>query len=394
MAVEEEVLDRIEIASVKLKEWAAQFRFRRYIYEKAKGVSPEYFVGIKGLRGVGKTVALLQLAAETPDSVYMSADAVYLRAYPLYEVVSGLRKRGWKTIFVDEIHSRSGWDKDVKTLFDEHEVRLVFSGSSALDLRRTAADLSRRVVLLEMKPASFREYLNIKKGFDIPAYGFDRIIRDGRAIAGKHAKAYEHFRDYTKYGGVLYPAEGFMEALGNALNKVVLSDLAYLREVSVKYEDDVYKLLFSIAQSPPFEVSYSSLSEKTGINKNTLMRMVADLCSAGVLKVVYPCGGKGLSVRKEPKLYFSIPYRQVFAQAGAHLPVGAEREEFFVNHVDGLCYLKGKRGEKTPDFRIGNITIEVGGAGKTSRQRADYIAVDGLGCEGNRIPLFLFGFVY
>jgi len=73
---------------------------------------------------------------------------------------------------------------------------------------------------------------------------------------------------------------------------------------------------------------------------------------------------------------------------------GAVREKFFVNHIRDVCYLKGKRGEKTPDFRFKNVKVEIGGESKTKYQSPDYIAVDGLSTVENKIPLFLFGFVY
>jgi len=91
----------------------------------------------------------------------------------------------------------------------------------------------------------------------------------------------------------------------------------------------------------------------------------------------------------------SPPFRK-----GSSRPIGnkgAIREEFFVNHVKRIfetCYLKGKRGEKTPDFLVENTVIEVGGESKKRYQNPDYIAVDGLTPERSKIPLFLFGFIY
>jgi len=99
-------------------------------------------------------------------------------------------------------------------------------------------------------------------------------------------------------------------------------------------------------------------------------------------------------VKKEPNAYLTIPLRKFFAKQGVEINKGALREEFFVNHMRKLCYLKGKRGEKTPDFKVNDIIIEIGGEGKTKYQKPDYIAVDGLSTVSNKIPLFLFGFVY
>ncbi|WP_297467487.1 hypothetical protein [Thermococcus sp.] len=120
--------------------------------------------------------------------------------------------------------------------------------------------------------------------------------------------------------------------------------------------------------------------------------LVEDLSKAGLLIAVNPCG----SSRKEPKLYLTVPLREFFAKKGFDTHKGALGEEFFVNHLRnfGLCYLKGKRGEKTADFKVGRWVIEVGGESKGRYQKPDYTAVDGLITGKRRVLLFLFGLVY
>ncbi|MBS3151353.1 ATP-binding protein, partial [Candidatus Woesearchaeota archaeon] len=124
------------------------------------------------------------------------------------------------------------------------------------------------------------------------------------------------------------------------------------------------------------------------------VRIVHDLEKTGMIIIILPCKKKGIDVKKEPKIYLTFPLREFFSKKGVEINKGALREEFFVNHLRNVCYLKGNRGEKTPDFRFKNKIIEVGGESKTRYQNPDYIAVDGLSITGNKIPLFLFGFVY
>src|SRR3989344_858557 len=176
--MEEEILDKIVLNSENQINWVKKFKKKRYIFDSIKNIDKEYFVGIKGIRGIGKTVLMLQIAMDENDSIYFSADSTLVSAFSLYETVKGLAKRGYKNIFIDEIHRKVEWDRDIKTIFDEHESRIFFSGSSALDITRTSADLSRRVVLKELKAVSFREYLNIRKGYDIPVLPSNKIIKD------------------------------------------------------------------------------------------------------------------------------------------------------------------------------------------------------------------------
>jgi len=291
------------------------------------------------------------------------------------------------------MHRKPSWDIDIKTLYDEHEVRIIFSGSSALDITKTSSDLSRRVVLKELRPVSFREFLNIRKGYEIPVFSFNKIIKN-KQIVNKYVEVYELFNEYLKYGGVFYPKNGFFEALENSIRKVILQDLSALRDINIKYEEDVYKLLYLIARSLPFETNYSSIARNLEISKTLAIRIVSDLKKAGIIIPIFPCKKKGIDVKKEPKIYLTIPLRSFFAKQGVEINKGSIREEFFVNHIKEICYIKGKRGEKTPDFRFKNTIIEVGGESKKKYQNSDYIAVDGLSISENKIPLFLFGFVY
>lgn len=389
--MEDIALEKLLLKSASLQAWVKQFPHRRYLFDKLLQTSPDFYVGIGGIRGIGKTVLLLQLAARFPGSAYFSADSSHLQPYSIYDIADALRKKGIRILFIDEIHTRPGWQADIKTLYDEHEVRVFFSGSSGIDVRQSAADLSRRAVVHTLQPLSFREYLNIRKGFDIPAYSLDTILKKGGDMAIAHMRASEYLDDYMRLGGVLYSGEGFLDAMENALEKMILLDMAALRDINIKYESDARKLLYHVASSKPFEVSFSSLSQKLGVSKNFAIRLIDDMARTGLLKVVFPCKGNKKSVLQEPKIYLAIPFRMFFAMQTDR---GALREEFFVNHVTVSCYFKTERGAKTPDFRVGNQRFEIGGISKTREQKADYLVVESALWEERRIPLFLFGFCY
>ncbi|MEA3329940.1 MAG: AAA family ATPase [Nanoarchaeota archaeon] len=389
--VEDRVIDEIIMNSEDQLKWVKKFKKKRYLYDELLKINKEYYIGIKGVRGIGKTVLLLQIAQKNKNAVYFSADSAMLKNNSIYEVVKELIKRDIKNIFIDEIHRKINWDVDIKSLYDEHKVRVFFTGSSALDITKTGADLSRRVVLKELLPASFREFLNIKKGFDIPVLKLKNIL-DDKSLVNKYLEAFNFFDEYLKYGGMLYPKSGFFEAVGNSLRKVILSDLITLREINIKYESDIYKLLYFVSKSEPFEINYSRIANHLDISKNFAIRMVDDLKRAGILIVIFAEKKKG-ELRKEPKIYLTLPLRE-FLNKGERGLKGASREEFFVNHLRDVRYLKGKRGEKTPDFKYKKIIIEIGGESKKKNQNADYIAIDGLSNAGNKVPLFLFGFIY
>lgn len=56
--------------------------------------------------------------------------------------------RGGKYLFIDEIHKYKDWAKELKLIYDYHpELNVVFTGSSVLDIKKGASDLSRRSVM-------------------------------------------------------------------------------------------------------------------------------------------------------------------------------------------------------------------------------------------------------
>lgn len=389
--MEENIIRKIIENDAEQKNYVKQFTFKRYNYDRIKSISKEYFIGITGIRGIGKTTMLLQLANETENSIYISADAAYLKNYGLYEILEDLGKRNFTNIFIDEIHTKPDWDVALKTIYDEHKIRIIFSGSSAIELKTTTADLSRRAIIIHTNPLSFREYLNFKKNANISVLFLEEVLKNKRELSLKYASFSQYYEEYLRYGSVLYGQNGFKEAIENAIQKTITSDMAYLRQIDIKYEHEAYKILYTIAISKPYEVNYSSTANKLGISKTLAIRIMEDLKKTGMINLLYPCRGKNKNVKNEPKAVLSIPLRKHFTD---NPEIGSLREDFFVAHTNPQCYLKTDRGEKTADFMVNGKIIEVGGVSKKNVQGADYIASEGLNFEGNKIPLFLFGFLY
>lgn len=392
--IEEEIFQKLTNFSDKAIAEAKSYKHRRYLFDKLEKASNSFYRGIYGLRGVGKTVLLLQLAGRRQNSLYIPADASYLADYSLYEIITRAKAQGYQNIFIDEIQHRKSWSYDVKTLYDEGGVGLFFSGSSSMEVKK-GADLSRRALLYELKPASFREYLNIKRGANIASIKLEDLFNPAkrRKIASQYAEFNELVNEYYKYGGVLYSdiKKDYPESIISVVNKIISSDLLYLREIDIKVETDIYKLLNKVASSGPYEINYTRLANVLGIGKGTVIRVLQDLEKVGLVRLIYPYGKE---FRQEPKIFLRIPFRYAIASSiNKTVERGAMREEFFVNSVDVSYYYKTGKGEKTPDFNVQDKIIEVGGKNKKKKE-ADYIAVDGIAASENRIPLFLFGFLY
>ncbi len=353
----------------------------------------EYFLGITGLRGIGKTTLLLQLASEC-GGVYFSADDRNLRGAEIYEVIKALSSAGHKNIFIDEIHAKPGWDADLKSAYDEGLAYVAFTGSSAIEIKTLKADLSRRIVLERLKPASFREWLSIRQNTDLPLLDMETLVRDKAKLAKNFATASKSLHEYYSSGGVLYSAKTqFYKTVVSTIETIAYKDFAAIKGVEDDTVENFFRLLRLIASSKPLELSYSSIGTALGKNKVWVMRFLENVERTEAIKRVYACGSGEKSFRSEAKYYMPFPYRASFCESmGIKPDIGSLREEFFINHID-CCYIKGSKSPSA-DFMASGKSFEVGGSGKGNKQGADYLVLDGLDTTANRLPLFLFGLLY
>ncbi len=356
----------------------------------------EYVLGITGLRGIGKTVLLLQLA-KAFNGVYFSADDRNLRGVDLYDIIKALSAAGHDRLFIDEIHSKPNWDSDLKTAYDEGLSQVTFTGSSAIGLKITKADLSRRMVLERLKPASFREWLWIKKGAEVPEnLSTERIVKEKAILARNYGGLRRHLPEYCKNGGILYDAGTYFEkTVLSSIETIATKDFAFVSDVDSETADNFFKLLRLVAISKPMELSYSTIGEALGKSKVWVMRFLENVEKTEAIRRIYSCGSGIKPIRKEAKYYLPFPYRSALCESSGTQPdTGSLREEFFANHAENCCFLKTDPSAKTADFMLDGKTFEIGGKAKGNAQGADYLAVDSLDTSQNRVPLMLFGFLY
>jgi uncharacterized protein len=132
---------------------------------------------IRGPRQVGKTTAMLQIAADLLAGGVVPTDLLLLRfdLQTLRETggVLGLARwyeenvRGRRLdegapayLFLDEIHKLPRWDEEVKHLAETTRARMVVTGSSSvLVARGTRESLAGRVITTELPTFPFREVL-------------------------------------------------------------------------------------------------------------------------------------------------------------------------------------------------------------------------------------------
>ncbi len=397
-------LERVTAFSKQGKDSARAFGEKRDIYAQVKDhLGERIFIGLAGLRGVGKTILLRQLAAELPDSIYLSADALE-GIGSLYELAKKLEDDyQTKYLLVDEIHGSPNWQKELKTIFDFLHLQVIFTSSSALSVLESKSDLSRRVIVLPMAAFSFREYIRFSKKEAVEPIELDFLLRNPKEVYRK-LHIYEPYFTAFCAGHVMpsYLAAPRPQTILNVLEKIIHQDLPVIAKLDKEDTMSIMRMLRFISASGVDGISYSSIATNCGIQKHKVIEYVALLQKAFVLQVVLPAG---TNVMKEPKILVALPFRTHLAP---NLPAdtlsGASREEFFIHHIWALhpSYLKSGRGEKLADYILSykgkKLVFEIGGAGKTANQFKG-IRADGkfiLSQPGNiqsGIPLILFGFL-
>ncbi|MCH8231799.1 MAG: ATP-binding protein [Bacteroidetes bacterium] len=380
--------------------------FHRFLRDKIDW--SHRMIAISGARGTGKTTFLLQTIKErfsitSPLQVlYASLDNLWFGSHTLVELAEEFCKYGGKFLFLDEVHKYPGWSRELKNIYDTYsQLKIVFAGSSLLDISRSEADLSRRVTLYAMAGMSFREYLNMT-GHALKPISLGNILERHLEISTDLNKQIEfpllHFKDYLHKGyypffkeaGEYYPIQ-----LAQIINVVLENDIPAVHPIEYPTILKIKKLLNLLAVSAPIKPNITKLSRLVGVSRNYLVEFIHLLGQANLLHNVTAQGQTFSILAKPEKIYFHNP--NLYFALGENPTIGSLRETFFLNQLS-VTHQVNYPGKG--DFLVNEKYIfEVGGKKKDFRKIKDfdhsYIAADGIEYGiGNKIPLWLFGFLY
>lgn len=365
-------------------------------------------IAIRGARGVGKTTMLLQYVKKTYGSdptiaLYVSLDHLYFSKHSLLEFAEDFYKHGGKCLCLDEVHKYEGWSREIKNIYDGFpELKIVFTGSSLHNILNAEADLSRRCVSYDMQGLSFREYLCIKENIQFSAVALEDILQRPLEISTTivdKCKPLQHFSKYLKEGYYPFFVEqnvDYLTQVQKVVGMILEIELPQLSNVDIANVRKLRSLLSVISSGVPFAVDISKMAQTAELNRNTIITYLTHLHRARLLNLLYSDSHNLKRMQKPDKIYMEN-CNLLHALSLTNVEVGTERETFIVNQ---LSYLHAVEYTKQGDFVIDQkYTIEVGGASKDGKQIANaenaFIAADNIEYAlGNKIPLWLFGFLY
>ena len=380
----------------------------RYLYYKINW--DDRLVMVKGARGVGKTTMLLQRIKEkfgpTGAAIYASCDNLWFTDNRIVDLVAYHYDHGGTHLYLDEIHRYPGnWQQELKNIYDSYpDYHVAFTGSSIIHLDSALADLSRRCLPYQLYGLSFREYLNFEGIIDLPPVSLEEVL-DGNhkcereIINSLPEKVLVLFNRYIGHG--YYPFSLTCERgeyygrIERLLDTSINRDIPMVENVEYETLYKLRKLLYVMSTEVPFTLNVQSLSQKIQVSRNTIIKMFELLDKGAVLRCLYSGWRSPKSVAKPAKILFDNT--DIMAALSNLNDRGTVRETFIASMLaPGHKIYEPPVGDFLVDERF---TMEIGGKAKSFKQIADipdsYVVVDDEESGvGNKIPLWIFGFLY
>ncbi len=362
-------------------------------------------IGIKGTRGVGKTTFLLQHAKEQfgprdPRCLYVNMNNFYFQGRGIADFAGEFVKRGGKVLLIDQVFKQPHWSQELKKCYDLYpELHIVFSGSSVMRLKQENPELNGICKSYNLRGFSFREFLNLLQQLHLPSYSLDDIISHHEEIAhevNRVVNPAKFFKDYLHHGYYPFFLEhrNYEENLLKTMNMMIEVDILLIKQIELKYLTKIKKLFYLLAVDGPKSPNISQLAKDIETSRATVMNYIKYLSEARLINIIYPLGEEfpkkpAKVIMHNPNLMYSF------------YPIKADTQDvmeaFFINTLwkDHIVNQNGRDATYTVD---GTLKFRVTDANSMNRIRHNSdLLYASYGCEegsGNKIPIWLFGFLY
>ncbi|MDD4190004.1 MAG: AAA family ATPase [Mangrovibacterium sp.] len=379
--------------------------FIRYLYPEIAW--EERLIAIAGAKGTGKTTMLLQnIKRNFPQkqkALYASLDNIWFAKNSLWNLAEQFNAYGGTHLFLDEVHKYPTWAQEIKNIYDSFpDLSVVFTGSSMLEIYRQSVDLSRRVVRYELKGLSFREFLEFEHNLKLTKHGLEDILANHREIANSIVfdfKILPAFKKYLQIGYYPYYKKSkgnYYYAIQQSINKTLEEDLPAIEQVEYATIFKLKKMLAIVSEMVPYQPNTVELGASMETARQLVVKYLHLLDKAGILMCI-PDTKERLNTLSKPEKVYLENTNIIYSLAKGNANQGNLRETFFANQ---LREKHDVRIAKNGDFIVDNqYTFEIGGRNKTGKQikntnNAFVVSDDIESGFQNKIPLWLFGFLY
>ena len=357
-------------------------------------------IAILGARGVGKTTLVLQhikLYEDVDTTLFVYADDLWFSTHSLVTLAEIFYTNGGRALYIDEIHKYKNWSQEIKNIYDQYpDLKVRYTGSSILDLQKGSHDLSRRVLEFQMHALSFRAYVALRYGADIPIHTLEQVLANKIEFPYTDYRPVALFKEYLRQGYYPYFKEpGYELRLTKTINAILEVDIPKFAELSIYASEKLKTLLYIVAQSVPFKPNYSKIARDLDMHRNAVSDLMVWLDKADLINILRDNVEGYKLLGKVNKIYLNNP-NLAYALSDDEPNIGNIRETIF------LAWLRATHkvtASSVSDFKVGKYTFEVGGKKKGQHQIKDvehaYVVKDDIEYGHlNEVPLWAFGLLY
>ena len=364
----------------------------------------DQLIGIKGTRGVGKTTFLLQYAKEKFGAndrkcLYINMNNFYFQEKGISDFAGEFYRNGGRVLLIDQVFKQPNWSSDLRRCYDNYpELKIVFTGSSVMRLKEENPELNGIVKSYNLLGFSFREFLNYMSGNSFSSYSLNDIIENHEQIATQiltKINPLEYFQDYIHHGYYPFFLENrnYSENLLKTMNMMTEVDILLIKQIELKYLTKIKTLFYLLALEGPKSPNISNLAKEINTSRATVMNYIKYLSDSRLINIIYSVGQ---DFPKKPAKVIMNNSNLIYAIYPIHIEQQEVMETFFVNAL--LSKHTINEGNKCGYYIIDrNRRFRVCDAENTKMRLNNdtiYVRYNMKVGKDNKIPLWLFGFLY
>jgi hypothetical protein len=256
--------------------WEHKFRDESFPREKytsriMDNIKSKEIIILTGLRRVGKTVIINQIINHllnnktAPESIFfIRLDSFNLLEFSIHQLIDEFRKIHKKAasdffyLFLDEVSSKDNFETELKSIYDNENIKVICSSSIATLMHDKKASLTGRTKTIEVMPLDFQEFL---------------IFKGAKITKSDSAKLESYFRDYLRIGGIpYYVITEDKTYLNELVESIIYKDVIAYHKITA--EKTIKELFILLCQRVGKPMSYNKIAEILKISVDSAKRFV------------------------------------------------------------------------------------------------------------------------
>lgn len=219
---------------------------------------------------------LIENKVSPGDICFVRLDAFNLLEFSIHQLIEEFRRIHKKAssdfiyLFLDEVSSRDNFEEELKSIYDNENVKVICSSSIATLMRDKKAKLTGRTKTIEVMPLDFQEFLEFK---------------EAKISKSDSAKLESYFRDYLKLGGIpYYVLTEDKTYLNELVESIIYKDIIAYHKITA--ERTIKELFVLLCQRVGKPMSYNKIAEILKISVDSAKRYVGYFEKAYLFYVV------------------------------------------------------------------------------------------------------------